>query len=158
MSTDLPSVETLRRTRSTGDIPVTDVPRPERVLLPPRHSESHSSSITAVPTTSSTVLDQPRSASVPNSSVAPRPPPSSIWTLSRPLVEDSQRDVASPEEPPRGQNRSLYSKVLAFFGYGRNPSRVRKELVALIWSVSWGCAQVSQHCGVHAIGPNLINT
>jgi hypothetical protein len=152
MSSDLPSVETLRRTRSTGDIPVTDVPRPERVLLPPRHSESHSSSITSVPTTSSTVLDQPESASVTNSSVAPRPPPSSIWTLTRPLVEDSQASPEGRNDPPRGQTRSLYSKVLAFFGYGRNPSRVRKELVALIWSVSWGCAQVRQRCGVHG-GP-----
>lgn len=51
--------------------------------------------------------------------------------------------VHRPPLPPlRQHNRSLYSQTMAFFGYGRGASRARRSLVALLWNLTWGFVQV----------------
>ncbi|KAF8893330.1 hypothetical protein BD779DRAFT_1758941 [Infundibulicybe gibba] len=39
-------------------------------------------------------------------------------------------------------NRSLYSRAMTFFGYGRGASRARKNLVSLYWHLGWGFIQI----------------
>lgn len=39
--------------------------------------------------------------------------------------------------------RTWYGRTMAFFGYGRRASKARRELVSLIWNLSWGFVQVS---------------
>lgn len=39
--------------------------------------------------------------------------------------------------------RTWYGRMMGFFGYGRRASKARRELVSLIWNLSWGFVQVS---------------
>ncbi|KAJ7072322.1 hypothetical protein C8F01DRAFT_973331 [Mycena amicta] len=90
--------DSLRRIRSTGDIPGPISPPlvrpPPAVLPPPTQSESR-----------------------------PQTPP-----------------IADPLPPPTTHNVSFYS-LITFFGYGR-ASRARKQLVSLVYNLSWGFVQI----------------
>ncbi len=44
-------------------------------------------------------------------------------------------------QPQRQHNLSWYSKIMAFFGYGRGASHSRRLLVSLLWNLALGFAQ-----------------
>ncbi|KAJ3815890.1 hypothetical protein F5876DRAFT_85516 [Lentinula aff. lateritia] len=47
-----------------------------------------------------------------------------------------------PRRPVYPPNHSTVARFLRFFGYGNDASKVRKQLVSLIWSLGWGFAQM----------------
>lgn len=59
-----------------------------------------------------------------------------------PPVEADLPPLIIPEEglPPY---TTWYGRTMAFFGYGRRSSKARRELVTLIWNLSWGFVQAS---------------
>ncbi|TFK75437.1 hypothetical protein BDN72DRAFT_757762 [Pluteus cervinus] len=76
----------------------------------------------------------------PQPAIAEHPDDNAILTTTpRPTTAsaDTQGRV-----PLRQHNRSLYSRTMAFFGYGRGASRARRSLVALLWNIAWGFVQI----------------
>jgi hypothetical protein len=154
---------TLRRTRSTGDIPITEIQRPGivHVVSSSRHSESNSDAIdrplsSIDDTRDMSLLTVPSTMTMSRGSQSAGPVLSQVH--SSPVEEDAQAQtqadvqhpvtVATPDQhhrlPPRLHNRSLYSRTMAFFGYGRDASRARRSLVALLWNLGWGFLQVRE--------------
>jgi len=153
---------TLRKTRSTGDIPTTDIQRPGQVYIASssRYSESNSDAAdrtlplndetqdTFLLTVSSTMSRELQRAD-PGLGQVQSAAPAVVE-----LPEDAQAQatvqhpvpVATVDQhnrlPPRLHNRSLYSRTMAYFGYGRDASRARRSLVALLWNLGWGFVQV----------------
>jgi len=149
MSTD---PQSLRRSRSTGDIPGFESARPDLVRISPnsRHSESHPNPSNGASLPSSrTLTNEPQSSTTDTLAAlqAPLPSQSRIGNTQVEEGVDEPTRATSPERPnvnraPHRRRRSLYSTTLAFFGFGRNASRARRELVYLIWALSAGFAQV----------------
>jgi len=153
---------TLRKTRSTGDIPTTDIQRPGQVYIASssRYSESNSDAAdrtlplndetqdTFLLTVSSTMSRELQRAD-PGLGQVQSAAPAVVE-----LPEDAQAQatvqhpvhVATVDQhnrlPPRLHNRSLYSRTMAYFGYGRDASRARRSLVALLWNLGWGFVQI----------------
>ncbi|KAJ3896281.1 hypothetical protein GG344DRAFT_36893 [Lentinula edodes] len=83
-------------------------------------------------------------ASMPSS---PRiPPPAILHPPSTPIPTNVQTNNTARGPPPRRPvyppNHSTIARLLRFFGYGNDASKVRKQLVSLIWSLGWGFAQM----------------
>jgi hypothetical protein len=156
--------ESLRRSRSTGDIPTSEVSRPEPAQTSStfRYSGSHTrsgDSATSAASSSNNASsprtvafdDQARAAPSPmahrnTNSTARRP-----WSPPPTVAEEPDHEAEPAPPPPvvdepiplSPQRRlSLYSRVFAFFGYGRGASRSRKAFVSLFWNLGWGLVQV----------------
>jgi hypothetical protein len=157
MSTEPPQFdgETLRRSRSTGDIPSREVSRPERIRITPsyRYSESHTHATDVVVQGRTVAFDEHALTSRPDpppiAHRAPSSTPRRPWSPPPTVVEDADHESirAAPVEDPLPtpalpQNMSWFGRTMAFFGYGRNASRVRREFVSLIWNLGWGFVQV----------------
>ena len=135
MSTDVLPADSLRRTRSTGDLPIADILRPDRAQTAP-HRYSESSSRMPPPTIATAHnTESPASPQV----ISPR----LTWSPIVPLVEEEVLVDREGDATPR-RRRSLYGDILAFFGLGR-ASESRKELVSLIFNVTWSFIQVRQY-------------
>lgn len=190
---NLAAESSLRRIRSTGDIPTRDRRRPEPLRLlsntrgnrDPSGAEEHLSPSQHVTTDISTVSVPKNMRQTPHSAgptvfrpgtpppaaarssddssltFAPGPsttlasPPPAIVVHHAPSISSPPRETPrSPPavipplrnrpSPPRQHNRSLYSRTMAFFGYGRGASRARRSFVTLIWNLAWGFVQVRE--------------
>jgi hypothetical protein len=148
MSTD---PQSLRRSRSTGDIPGIESARPDLIRITPtsRHSESNPNPSNGASLPSSRTLTNEPQSSTTNTLAALQalPFPSGIWNTQVEEEVDEPTRATSPERPnvnraPPRRRRSLYRATLAFFGFGRDASRARRELVYLIWALSAGFVQV----------------
>jgi hypothetical protein len=155
MTTNPPRVdgEMLRRSRSEGDIPASDLPRPARIRTSPtfRYSESYARSIDRASSSRTVAFEEHIRADSPtavhrvSTSTARRlwsPPPTVTETV------DNEADPATSAGDDAAilaqmQRRlSWYARTLAFFGYGRSASRARRAFVSLIWNLGWGLVQV----------------
>lgn len=167
MSSDPPRLEggALRRARSMGDLPATEI-NPclgcTHRSCNHRYSESHThirhdEPDQMVPFSNTFPRPPPGELALPPA--IHRGPRSSgmshnrSWTPPATVVEDPEgeprassvrfEDHSRPVQPtPRQHNLSLYTKTMAYFGYGRAASRTRRELVSLIWNLGWGFVQV----------------
>ncbi|KAF9460686.1 hypothetical protein BDZ94DRAFT_1265294 [Collybia nuda] len=142
---------TLRRTRSTGDIPR----QPELSHRPrgSRHSDSHSDLCDPqLGHQDRMVGSSPASQALPDTGITSSgrySPPSDIITYSeqgrpqivgrnlRPLHQESP-DIDLTPQP----HMSSYERTLAFFGIGRSASRARRSLVGLFFNLTSGFVQI----------------
>jgi len=127
----------IRRVRSVGDLPR----RPERAHI---HSSLRASESTSEPYDFD-IDEAPRTipASTP---VVPTTtsslPPLQLDTPSLPTLPTQTTASSHQDSPPQPHNTALHVRVLTYLGLGRRATRARKALVSLIWSVTWGFAQV----------------
>ncbi|KAJ7579264.1 hypothetical protein C8J56DRAFT_340856 [Mycena floridula] len=137
----------LRRIRSVGDIPSSDpTSAPPFLLTISKGSDesNHEASGSTPPGSAPAAIQEH-----PLEPQIPEPPPSAVLpspTAASPLMSQYVT-VATPHRPeqmppPRRHNRSVYSRTMAFFGYGRGASRARRSLVSLIWNTAWGVVQI----------------
>jgi hypothetical protein len=150
MSSDIPPVDSLRRTRSTGDMPVVEISRIDRaVTATHRYSASHS-----MPPVSDTTAINAESP-VPETIGPSR----QFWSpIVAPLEEEEHTDIPSPTNQSNTGHRhrhGLGSDILAFFGYG-HASASRRELVSVVFVFVWSFIQVRryfhQRSGVKMLG------
>jgi hypothetical protein len=95
------------------------------------------------------IQEEPENA-VPEPQTAASPRPSIVVTPAADVPPPFQVphdlafvDYVPPRPlPPRQHNRSIYSRTMAFFGYGRGASRVRRAQVGLVYNMCWGLIQV----------------
>lgn len=165
MATSTPRVdgETLRRSRSEGDISTSEVPHPERIRISQttRRSESYahasdlaSFSRAAVSEERGEDVNRAESSSAPHrtstsTSRRQRPPPPTV--LEDPDLEvDAPTNNADANVPSQNQQGlTRYGRTMAFFGYGRGASRARRAFVSLLWNLGWGFVQVCMS-GLHS--------
>jgi hypothetical protein len=169
------SASELRRIRSTGDIahaqrwnppeswrPVVEGARRTRMHVPSR-------SVGGPPLPQSRPMGQSSTTVVgtadPSTAAPSQPqPPQPIitvdahirptWPTSAP--PSSVNTMPDPHPPLRRQhNRSHYTRIMAFFGYGRTASRARRMIVSLLWNLSWGFVQVCTRNTVQGTKPQL---
>ncbi|KAF4599882.1 hypothetical protein EYR40_006986 [Pleurotus pulmonarius] len=142
------TVAGLRRVRSMGD------------LQPPRTSRRHHrdrirhsqhplglSDARRDQILNRSTIGSPSSATPPDTSTAAATV-SGMWApppLMMQQMEEAQahhRGAANLlNQPQRQHNLSWYSKIMAFFGYGRGASHSRRLLVSLLWNLALGFAQ-----------------
>lgn len=150
--------QAIRRVRSTGDIPDPDhhPPRSPRS----RRSEGQStpvasSSRLAVPTPLPLQYPEPaeirdfRTRSPPitwnlNTQEERRQLQTQTQQLQQQLQQQQQRLDANVEDAatPIIERTDFVGRVLTFFGYAGPNAKERKELVGLIWNLTFGFAQV----------------
>jgi hypothetical protein len=131
MSSDILPAESLRRSRSTGDLPSGESSRTERA-----HSAHRSDTLHSLP---------PALIQTDPVSPAPHPlllSPRSTWSPAVPRVTEEEHVEIGSEQPtaPR-RRRSILVSILAFFGVGQ-AHRARKELVTVCFSFVWNAIQV----------------
>jgi hypothetical protein len=130
----------LRRTRSTGDMPSTEIQRPSSVHLSPtfRRSESFRPGITqerASHASHRAAAEQLETALPdPVSTTSPSPP----TPLEIPVVHANPRR----RETRSQTNRPLLLRLLGFFGIGRDSSKARKDLASVVLNLLWAFIQV----------------
>jgi len=144
-----PHSSSLRRVRSTGDVPRRPEPihRPRVVrysdsqsdLCDPQHGQGSGShtSPSHLPESSSSERDPDR-RSPPLAAPLSYP---QLQTLGGP--SRTQRALAEPISPPSTRPpRSLYYRIMTFLGLGRGASRERRSLVGLFVNLTSGSAQI----------------
>ncbi|KAI0329402.1 hypothetical protein GY45DRAFT_868121 [Cubamyces sp. BRFM 1775] len=134
--------ENLRRTRSEGSAPGYDTPRAGPVRV--RVSRRTGSPVGRAPPTLPP-LDLPRGPLMPSLHSAPAargPPPT--WDV--PLFDEPRR--VPPTHPPPDQNAEseaadgLLGMLMESLGYAGPNAKARRELLSLIFSLTFGFAQV----------------
>ncbi|KAJ4497162.1 hypothetical protein C8R41DRAFT_230632 [Lentinula lateritia] len=73
---------------------------------------------------------------------SPRIPPPAILHPPPTPIPMNNTIPAPPLRRPVHTHHSPVARLLHFFGYGNDASKVRKELVSLIWRLGWGFAQM----------------
>ncbi|KAH7925950.1 hypothetical protein BV22DRAFT_1033448 [Leucogyrophana mollusca] len=130
----------LRRTQSTGDIPVRELPQPARARI----SASHRRSEHGGPLFDSTPFTR---AVVPENSSTDevRPPWGFPLTGSPPtpaLQQVGQHTPPRSRRRRRRRNRSWFARAKIFFGIGPDATRTRKALVSVTWTIFYGFLQI----------------
>ncbi|KAL4263083.1 RING-type domain-containing protein [Pleurotus pulmonarius] len=155
------TVAGLRRVRSMGD------------LQPPRTSRRHHrdrirhsqhplglSDARRDQILNRSTIGSPSSATPPDASTAAAtvsgmwaPPPLMMQQLEE--AQAHHRGAANLlNQPQRQHNLSWYSKIMAFFGYGRGASHSRRLLVSLLWNLALGFAQFVVIVALLAVSAN----
>jgi len=120
--------QSLRRTQSTGDIHP-----PPRARLPTSHHRSEQDGRNAHATSS-----QIAEGTSEDTSRNPWFNPSTTVPTEQPQARRSSTTNSQPQ--PR---RSLYASLKIFFGIGPDASKTRKALISLVWTLTYGFAQVA---------------
>jgi hypothetical protein len=122
----------LRRTRSTGDLPTAEFPRPGRAQsVHHRRSESHHMPPLVILSELESPIADPLLFS-----------PRHTWSpvITRVLEEEHIGIDAQMDTVPR-RRLGFYGSILAFFGLGQ-AQEARKELVSIIFNLVWNSIQV----------------
>lgn len=133
--------ENLRRTRSEGSAPGLDTPRAGPVRI--RVSRRTGSPVGRAPPTLPP-LDLPRGPLMPSLHSAPPargPPPT--WDV--PLFDEPRRVPPAPPPDQNAENEGadgLFGMLMESLGYAGPNAKARRELLSLIFSLTFGFAQV----------------
>ncbi|PSR74610.1 hypothetical protein PHLCEN_2v9676 [Hermanssonia centrifuga] len=145
----------LRRVRSTSDLD--DLHIPSRPTRHPRGMQRRSESQWSQRATTYQArhargvdptdvrrafpqIERPQEAAI---RLGRTPHPSEAWDINFRFPEEPrQSDAGTPANNTRPPPRGWVGKVMVFFGQAGPDARVRSQLISVVWSLSFGLAQV----------------